>query len=99
MARGFDINFDIIDNAFVNILTRGFAIDFPLPSIQTRDIAINTFNFTFAANWIEGSPSMVSMTSTMPTTLISHKKSERISHKSKPRGVGEECIGQAMQSA
>jgi hypothetical protein len=28
MVRGFDTNFDIIDNAFINILTGGFAIDF-----------------------------------------------------------------------
>jgi hypothetical protein len=28
MVRGFDTNFDIIDNAFINILMGGFSIDF-----------------------------------------------------------------------
>jgi hypothetical protein len=42
MAMGFNTNFDIIDNAFVNISTRGFAIDFNcIDNVFANDFKVN----------------------------------------------------------
>jgi hypothetical protein len=67
-----------------------------LPSIWSEGIAINTFDFTFIINWIEGICICdICVTLTMPTSSTSSTRKK--SHKCQPRGAGEARIGQAIR--